>query len=229
MLAAVVRHIGALSDPHARHVLRQPGACRPGGGMVPRRGDARRRNGGRQPARRTDHRGADFFQGAMETALAPDELLAEARLPLLPAGARFGFAEFSRRAGDYAQAMALVVLRHRGRRHRRAAHRGRRRRGGAAPHRRRRGGAGGASTERRRCSGRRRQPLPRRSIRLIDPQIDAAIPARIGRRDGVSRAAAGRAHDRAGRHHADRERPAPMRCGWSRGAHCSTRSARIAA
>ena len=53
----------------------------------------------------------DFFQGAMATALAPDELLAETRLRILPAGTRFGFEEFSRRAGDYALAMALVVLR----------------------------------------------------------------------------------------------------------------------
>jgi carbon-monoxide dehydrogenase medium subunit len=53
----------------------------------------------------------DFFRGAMETALMPDELLAEARLPILPQGTRFGFAEFSRRAGDYALAMALAVLR----------------------------------------------------------------------------------------------------------------------
>jgi carbon-monoxide dehydrogenase medium subunit len=53
----------------------------------------------------------DFFQGAMETALMPDELLAEACLPILPQGTRFGFSEFSRRAGDYAMAMALAVLR----------------------------------------------------------------------------------------------------------------------
>ena len=52
-----------------------------------------------------------FFRGAMETALMPDELLAEARLPMLPEATRFGFAEFSRRAGDYAMAMALAVLR----------------------------------------------------------------------------------------------------------------------
>ena len=32
-------------------------------------------------------------------------------MPILPAGTRFGFAEFSRRAGDYALAMALAVLR----------------------------------------------------------------------------------------------------------------------
>jgi carbon-monoxide dehydrogenase medium subunit len=51
-----------------------------------------------------------FFRGPMETALEPEELLSEARLPLLPDDTRFGFAEFSRRAGDYAQAMALTVL-----------------------------------------------------------------------------------------------------------------------
>lgn len=53
----------------------------------------------------------EFFRGAMETALAPDELLVEARLPILPDDTRFGFAEFSRRAGDYAVAMALAVFR----------------------------------------------------------------------------------------------------------------------
>jgi carbon-monoxide dehydrogenase medium subunit len=53
---------------------------------------------------------ATFFRGAMETALEPEELLTEARLPLLPDDTRFGFAEFSRRAGDYALAMALAVF-----------------------------------------------------------------------------------------------------------------------
>jgi carbon-monoxide dehydrogenase medium subunit len=53
----------------------------------------------------------DFFTGVMFTALAADEILVEARLPLLPAGTRFGFYEFSRRAGDYALAMALAVFR----------------------------------------------------------------------------------------------------------------------
>lgn len=52
---------------------------------------------------------ADFFRGAMTTALERDELLVEARLPLLAEGTRFGFYEFSRRAGDFAIAMALVV------------------------------------------------------------------------------------------------------------------------
>ncbi len=52
-----------------------------------------------------------WFRGAMTTALAEDELLIEARLPLLQAGTRYGFCEQSRRAGDYAMAMALVTYR----------------------------------------------------------------------------------------------------------------------
>jgi carbon-monoxide dehydrogenase medium subunit len=52
----------------------------------------------------------DFFRSVMTTALQPDELLTEVRLPLLAPGTRFGFYEYSRRAGDFALAMALVVL-----------------------------------------------------------------------------------------------------------------------
>lgn len=53
----------------------------------------------------------DFFDWAMTTNLAENELLAEASLPLLPSDTRFGFYEFSRRAGDYAIAMSLVTYR----------------------------------------------------------------------------------------------------------------------
>ena len=53
----------------------------------------------------------DYFQGMMMTALDEDELLREVRLPLLPDDTRFGFYEFSRRAGDYAIAMALATYR----------------------------------------------------------------------------------------------------------------------
>jgi carbon-monoxide dehydrogenase medium subunit len=53
----------------------------------------------------------DFFAGLMATALADDELLLAARLPLLAPDTRCGFYEFSRRAGDYALAMALVAFR----------------------------------------------------------------------------------------------------------------------
>jgi aerobic carbon-monoxide dehydrogenase medium subunit len=52
-----------------------------------------------------------FFEGIMSTALAEDELLAEVRLPLPAADAKFGFNEFNRRAGDFAMAAALVTYR----------------------------------------------------------------------------------------------------------------------
>ena len=54
---------------------------------------------------------ADFFVAIVTTELAEDELLAAARLPLLSDDTRFGFCEFSRRAGDYAIAMSLATLR----------------------------------------------------------------------------------------------------------------------
>jgi carbon-monoxide dehydrogenase medium subunit len=54
---------------------------------------------------------AEYFVGALTTALEPDELLTEVRLPLLDDGWRSGFAEFSRRAGDYALAMCAAFLR----------------------------------------------------------------------------------------------------------------------
>ena len=53
----------------------------------------------------------DFFAGIMSTTLAEDELLVEARLPLLAKDSKFGFNEFSRRAGDFAMAASLVTYR----------------------------------------------------------------------------------------------------------------------
>jgi len=53
----------------------------------------------------------DFFKGIMTTALRDDELLVEARLPLLPTGTHCGFYEFSRRAGDFALAAAVGLYR----------------------------------------------------------------------------------------------------------------------
>ena len=52
-----------------------------------------------------------FFEGIMTTALRDDELLREVRLPILPKGTYAGFAEYSRRAGDYAIAMAVATYR----------------------------------------------------------------------------------------------------------------------
>ncbi|HML07204.1 MAG TPA: FAD binding domain-containing protein [Xanthobacteraceae bacterium] len=53
----------------------------------------------------------DYFTGIMTTTLAEDELLLGTRLPLLAPDTHFGFYEFSRRAGDYAIAMALATFR----------------------------------------------------------------------------------------------------------------------
>ena len=111
LLAEVVRHIGhypirvrgtfcgslAHADPASEWCLT---AATLGGRMI-----ANSRRGERVIATE------DFFQGIMSTALAEDELLAEARLPLLPAGSKFGFYEFNRRAGDFALAAALAVYR----------------------------------------------------------------------------------------------------------------------
>jgi len=51
---------------------------------------------------------ADFFQGALTTALTSDEIIVSIRLPAWPAGRRWGFQEFSRRRGDFAMAAAAV-------------------------------------------------------------------------------------------------------------------------
>ena len=45
-----------------------------------------------------------FFLGPLTTALAPDELITEVRLPSWPSARRWGFQEFARRRGDFALA-----------------------------------------------------------------------------------------------------------------------------
>jgi carbon-monoxide dehydrogenase medium subunit len=47
---------------------------------------------------------ADFFLGALTTALNSDEIITELRLPAWPAQRRWGFQEFARRRGDFAMA-----------------------------------------------------------------------------------------------------------------------------
>jgi carbon-monoxide dehydrogenase medium subunit len=49
-------------------------------------------------------RAADFFIAPLTTALAPDEIIVEIRLPAWPAGRRWAFKEFARRRGDFAMA-----------------------------------------------------------------------------------------------------------------------------
>jgi len=46
----------------------------------------------------------EFFIGVLTTALAPDELLVEIRIPAWPAGAGWSFRELARRHGDFALA-----------------------------------------------------------------------------------------------------------------------------
>src|ERR1700687_3192211 len=51
---------------------------------------------------------ADFFQGALTTALTSDEIIVEVRLPAGAEGRGGGFQEFARRRGDCAMAAAAV-------------------------------------------------------------------------------------------------------------------------
>src|ERR1700727_1973872 len=51
---------------------------------------------------------ANFFEGPLMTALQPDEIITEIKLPAWPAQRRFGFQEFARRRGDFALAAALL-------------------------------------------------------------------------------------------------------------------------
>jgi carbon-monoxide dehydrogenase medium subunit len=51
---------------------------------------------------------ADFFRGALQTALEPDEIITELRFATWPQRRRFSFREFARRRGDFALAAAAV-------------------------------------------------------------------------------------------------------------------------
>ncbi len=53
------------------------------------------------PNGRRDIAATDFFEGFLETALAPDEMLVEIRVPKVP-GAGWSFQKFNRRAQDWA-------------------------------------------------------------------------------------------------------------------------------
>ena len=52
----------------------------------------------------------EFFVSALTTTLAADEVVREIRIPLLGRDWYCGFREFSRRAGDFALAMAIVCI-----------------------------------------------------------------------------------------------------------------------
>ena len=50
-----------------------------------------------------------FFLGTLQTCLEPNEMIVEARFPLLESEARVGFAEFGYRHGDFAVVSVLVI------------------------------------------------------------------------------------------------------------------------
>ena len=52
---------------------------------------------------------AEFFLGPLESAVQPDELATEVQFPVLPGTAGTGFAEISRRRGDYAVCGVAVL------------------------------------------------------------------------------------------------------------------------
>jgi len=52
----------------------------------------------------------EFFRGHLTTALRPGELLAEIRLPAMPAGAGWAFEELARRHGDFAVVGVAAVV-----------------------------------------------------------------------------------------------------------------------
>jgi aerobic carbon-monoxide dehydrogenase medium subunit len=51
---------------------------------------------------------ADFFVGALETALAEDEIITEVRFPPWPKSRKWAFREFARRRGDFAIAGVAI-------------------------------------------------------------------------------------------------------------------------
>jgi carbon-monoxide dehydrogenase medium subunit len=53
---------------------------------------------------------AEFVQGAFRTALMPGEILRAVRIPRLPDDARWGYVKACRKPGDFAHAMAAVLL-----------------------------------------------------------------------------------------------------------------------
>lgn len=58
-----------------------------------------------------DVRMADFVRGPFQTALMPGEILRAVRVPRLPSDARWGYEKACRKPGDFAHAMAAVLIR----------------------------------------------------------------------------------------------------------------------
>ena len=110
---------------------------------------------------------ANFFQGPLMTALKPDEIITEIRLPAWPAKRRFGFQEFARRRGDFAMAAAMLFYDEDGRQGAQCSCRRHRRRRPAAAAARRR-----ASPQRQQDRRRHHRESRSRGIGAVDPHDD---------------------------------------------------------
>ncbi len=53
---------------------------------------------------------ADFVLGALESALAPDEIVESIHVPALPKSARWGYVKACRKPGEFAHAIAAVMI-----------------------------------------------------------------------------------------------------------------------
>ena len=51
-----------------------------------------------------------FVRGALETGLAADEIIDGVRVPMLSAGARWGYHKLCRKTGEFAEAIGAVVI-----------------------------------------------------------------------------------------------------------------------
>jgi carbon-monoxide dehydrogenase medium subunit len=52
----------------------------------------------------------EFVLGALNTAIAPDELVTAVRVPALPPSARWGYVKHCRKVGEFAEAIGAVVI-----------------------------------------------------------------------------------------------------------------------
>ncbi|WP_270886321.1 FAD binding domain-containing protein [Pedococcus sp. 5OH_020] len=98
----VIRNRGTTvgSIAHADAAGEMPAVLALTGGLV----EAAAANGDREVAV------ADFFLGALETSLRPEELVVAVRFPLFPPGTGTAFAERARRHGDYALAGVAAAV-----------------------------------------------------------------------------------------------------------------------
>ena len=64
----------------------------------------------RGPAGRRDIAAEDFMTGALESALQPNELVESVRIPAMRASARWGYAKACRKPGEFAHAIAAVLI-----------------------------------------------------------------------------------------------------------------------